>query len=161
MRRREGKKENKKKSTNGKEKGRKKQKEGREKQARVKYLYHEGSEKRLEETAQQVRLLCCTNLKILVLNPRHHIKGHGHSCNPSTNKGGLLGLVSQQPSSRFSERLCLNEIRQRVIEQDTQCLSLGSASVYTRVYTHIHLRMHMHANAWLQRMQNLSVENVA
>ena len=48
MRRREGKKENKKKSKKGRKRNKKK---GGEKQASVKYLYHEGSERRLEETA--------------------------------------------------------------------------------------------------------------
>lgn len=53
--------------------------------------------------------------------------------------GESLKIAGDQPNSRFSEKSCLNGIRQRVIEQDTQHppLTCVRARIHTLV-PHLH-----------------------
>lgn len=47
--------------------------------------------------------------------------------------GGSLGLASQQPSSRSSERPCPGKISWKAIEQDARCPPLASVCTQTLV----------------------------
>lgn len=75
---------------------------------------------------------CCPSVKVWVQIPRSHVKsGCGYAHAMCVCGGRQWDLC--QPSSRFSERLYLKGIRQKVIEQDTWCLLWP-------VYTHAHKR---------------------
>jgi hypothetical protein len=84
-----------------------------------------------------------------------HMQSYNARAVGGQRQGNSWGLLAASLITRFSERPCLKRIKQRDIEQDTQCPLLASPGshgyvsvyecIYACVYHHIHI-LNTHTN---------------
>lgn len=80
-----------------------------------------------------------TKTCVQILNIHVKAENSTHACNPSTvgtEAGVSLGFSGHQPCFMFSERSCPWGMRQRMIEQDTQCSAMSSLCAQQYISSH-------------------------